>query len=134
VKTRNSPAAALCLAVVIGAAGVLVGCSSSGADSQNVYNQDPVKLAKDLGLCGAPKAYDATTAVCEFSDGGIVLGTLKNAQEQAGAGDVADFKSGYCVIVGPGYQFMAPAPVLKEHLNVQTFLEHNKKASKHGIC
>lgn len=134
VTSRSSLAAASGLVVLTVAAGALVGCSSGGADNPNVYNQDPVKLARDLGLCGAPKAYDATTAVCRFSDGGIVLGTIKNAQEQAAAGDAADFKAQYCVVVGPGYQFMAPVPVLKEHLNVQTFLDHNKKASLHGNC
>lgn len=132
MRTRSSTA--LCLAVLAGAAGALVGCSSGGAANPDVYNQDPVKLAKDLGLCGAPQAYDASTAVCRFSDGGITLGTIKNAQDQAAAGDLADFKAEYCVIVGPGYQFMAPVQVLNEHLNIKSFLEHNKKASKHGNC
>lgn len=111
----------------------LVGCSSSGGD-QIKYGQDPVQLAKDLGLCGAPRAYDSTTAVCQFPDGGIVLGTIKNAQEQAGAGDAADFKAQYCVVVGPGYQFMAPLPVLQEHLNLDRFLGEHKSTSRHGNC
>lgn len=120
----------------------MAGCSSSGphgvasahAGVKSIpFGADPLVIAKTLKICDAPTSYSPTIALCTFSDGRVIISSVKDAASQSYAGSVADSSSNGCNLIGTGFELQAPTTVLASHVDVPT-LQAGYGAELHGQC